>query len=144
MPSFRLLTTSTTALALTLATLLLAAPGVVYWLFGVDGAETADFIARRAAMLFLGVAAVAYSARHLGPSVGRLAVAAGLGVPMAGLAVLGSIELARGFAGPGILVAVVGETALALGYARIWSADRTASRTAEAGAPVHRPDGADR
>lgn len=88
---------------------LLLAPGVIFWLFGVPQSETADLIARRAAMLFLGLAVISWSARNAPPSGFRRGFSLGIVVSMLGLAGVGSYEFLRGFADWPILLAVVVE-----------------------------------
>ncbi len=117
---FRTLSLATAALAITLFACLLLAPGLVLALFAVPIDAPAGFLARRAAMLFLGFAVLSYLARDVPHSSARQAVAAGVGASMLGLAMLGLAELARGYAGPGILLAVVGELAFAVGHLSLW------------------------
>lgn len=93
-------------------------PALIFWLFGIEGHGTAEFMGRRAAILFLGLATTAFLTRGEPPSALRRAVATSMFVVMAGLACLGLVEMVHGTAGTGILVAVVGEIAFASVYLR--------------------------
>lgn len=99
-----------TGLFFVLFAFMLCAPGVIFWLFGVPQSETANLIARRAAMLFLGLAVISWSARSAPPSRG---FSLGIIVAMLGLAAVGSYEFLRGFAGWPILLAVIVEVSVA-------------------------------
>jgi len=119
MLSFRNLSLATSLLALTLATILLFAPSFIYWVFGVPQHETGDFLAKRAAMLFLGVTVMSYLLRDTPDQKSRSSFSIGMAVLMAGLAATGLYEFIRGFAGPWILLAILTETAFALAYLKI-------------------------
>ncbi len=124
MLTFRNLSLFTALLALTLCTLLLLAPQLVFALFGVEGNAPAYFISRRAAFLFLGYATLAFLSRDAANSVARQAIIAGVGVMMGGLAILGAAEWLRGYAGPGILLAVGGEAVIAAACLYLWLTNR--------------------
>ena len=85
-------------------------------LFEVEGNASAYFLARRAAMLFLGYAVMAYTVRNAERSHARQAIILGIGTAMLSLFILGGVELVRGFAGFGILLAMVAELLLAVAY----------------------------
>lgn len=104
---------------------LLFTPDFIFWIFQIEGGETANFIARRAAMLFLGLTIIAYCGRAALHSVMRQAVALAMGISMAALAVLGMFEFFRGFSGPGIWFAILAETGFAGAYLSIWFTNRT-------------------
>ena len=106
---------------------LLVAPPVVFWMFGIDGGPVAALLTRRAAVLVLGVALTLWLAREAAPSPARQAIAFGVGVSWLGLAVLGAVEFFRGMAGAGIWVAIVTELALGGSFLRAWAADRDAA-----------------
>ena len=100
---------------------LLFAPQIIIWLFGVPQSETAELLARRAAMLFLGFAVISWSARNAPPSPLRSGISLGVVAAMVGLACTGIYEFSRDFASWSILLAVVGECAFALIFVRfIW------------------------
>lgn len=107
-----------TALFVVLFITLLIMPQFIFWLFGVPQSETADLIARRASMLFLGFAVVGWSARNAPPSPLRSGFSLGIVVMMAGLACTGTYEFLRGFANWPILLAVATECAFALIFLR--------------------------
>ena len=124
MSGFRTLISISAALALTLSVLLLVVPGPIFALFSVTTDASGDFVARRAAALFLGVAVTSFLARDLAPSPGRSAIAAGVAVMMLALALLGTVEFVRGYAGPGIFLAVIAEAALGGSLLMVWMRDR--------------------
>ena len=94
-----------------LAVVLLAVPGVIHWLFAMEGGPSANVLARRAGCLFLGLATIC----ALAPRWTRVerVVSAGIVVAMAALAVLGLIEYLRGAVGVGIWLAISVEVVLA-------------------------------
>ena len=120
MPSFKTLSLISATIAALLFLTLLLAPGLIFWLFAVDSHESAEFIARRAAMLFLGLAVLNYLARNTPPSQLRRALSLGMASTMLGLALLGTVELLCGFAGIGIVPAILTETLLGLAYLSYW------------------------
>ena len=63
MLTFKIMSIAMTALTLVLAVVLGFAPQIIYWIFGIDGNDTADFIARRAAVMFLGLAVISWMGR---------------------------------------------------------------------------------
>lgn len=77
-----------------------------------------DFLARRAAMLFLGIAILSFLARDAPASILRNAIAIAFAVMLLGLAATGLYEYARGYAGPGIWIAIVTEVAFAVAFWR--------------------------
>lgn len=88
---------------------LLGFPGLIYWLFSLDGNALGDFLARRAGLLFVGLGMLCFLARRTAqPEVIRL-VSASIAMSMGAMAVLGLVEFMQGGAGPGILIAVVAE-----------------------------------
>lgn len=118
MPNYRT-SSILTAFACSLLFLTLAlVPSVVSWLFQLDGATVGDVLALRAAMLFLGLAAIAWFGRDAPDSSLRQAVAIGFAVVWAGLALAGLYEFVRGTVGPGIWLAIVAEVALSAISAR--------------------------
>ena len=93
---------------------LLVAPHLIYWLFGVEQHATADLLARRAAMLFLGLAVLSFLGRNAANSSLRQTVLIAMATMMAGLILTGMYEFFRGAAGIGIWSAI-GAEALFLG-----------------------------
>lgn len=120
MVDFDKLSVVTAVISSILFVILLFYPEVVFWLFSVAESESGEFIARRAAMLFLGIAVLSWFVRSAADSEARQAICLGIGVSMLSLAVVGLFELTRGFAGIGILLAIAVELVLGLSYFRIW------------------------
>lgn len=121
---FRPLTTFCAVLFSTLAPVLLLAPAVIYWLFGLEPHPLGDFMAKRAAVLFVGLAALCWLARNTQSAEVQRLVAATIGLSMACMALLGAVEFARANAGIGIWLAILAETSIATLYARTWLAHR--------------------
>lgn len=117
--SWKIICTAMAIMASTLFVALLVIPGQVMWLFGLDTPPEAAFIARRAAMLFLGLAVLCWLSRSAAPSHLRGALALSLSVMMAALASLGIVEVLRGVAGPGIWFANLTELAFAVAFWRL-------------------------
>ena len=111
--TFERLSIFTSILTFTLFASLLLAPELILGLMDVACPPEAAFLARRASMIFLGLAVMSWLARKEPPSATRRALRLGLSTLMFALAILGTVEFARGFAGPGIFLAVVTEVALA-------------------------------
>ena len=103
-----------------LCLVLLFIPGLIYWLFGIEGGASADLIARRTAMLFAGLSILALITSETESDEVRQVVSLSFAVAMAGLAVLGLVELLRGAAGIGILLAVAVEVFFTFYYVRFW------------------------
>ena len=76
-------------------------------------------MARRAAMLFLGVAVVTFLSRETPPSQLRANLCLGLAIMMAGLTAVGVFEFIRGAVGLGIWLAIVTEISFALAYFKL-------------------------
>ncbi len=102
-------------------------PGIVYWLFNIQGNALGDFLAKRAGILFLGFSILCFYSRNSQSKEVRQIVALSVGSAMGAMAVLGVYELFRGNAGPGILVAVVIEMTISILFFRLWS-DRPPQR----------------
>lgn len=108
---------------MTLCLVLVVAPGLVLALFGLpttDPDGLGGFLARRAGLMFLGVAVLLWLARGLADQTGRAVISAGTAVLMGGLAIAGVAELARGYVGPGILLAASAELALSVTFTVLW------------------------
>ncbi len=129
--NFKILSYFTFGLSAVLSILLLFFPNVIFFIFGLEGNATADFISRRAAMLFLGYAVIAFFSRNSPPSDSRQAITLGIALSMLGLAILGLFEFARGFAGLGSLLPICTEFLLSLAYFSVWRQE--ASRKASFG-----------
>jgi len=117
--TFKSITTVCAAIFATLAVTLWCAPQIIYILFEVDGAPIGDFMAKRAASLFVGLTTLCVLARNSqSPEVQRI-VATSLGLGMAVMAVTGTYEVLRGFAGAGIWPAIIAEIVITAAYVRV-------------------------
>lgn len=103
---------------LLLALVLFFYPTLIYWLFGMNGAEPADVLARRAAVLFIALSFIISRSCNLQPSKPRQIIPQGIALALVALAILGVIELFRGTVGLGILVAIATEVILAVALLR--------------------------
>lgn len=117
---FKHLNIVTACISFTLFVVLLFVPALIFWLFDIAGHESAYFIARRAAMLFLGIAVITCFSRHAKNSEERQAIILGIACSMFGLAGLGLFEYVRGFVGLGIFLAISAEFFLTLLYGQLW------------------------
>lgn len=121
--SYKAVSLAASALYITLFACLLVAPDLIYSFFGIARHATADLLARRAAMLFLGLAVLCFLGRNAPPSDFRQAVSVAMATTMAGLIIAGMYEFFFGVAGVGIWAAITGE-ALFLGlYLRVLLSD---------------------
>lgn len=107
--SFKAVSLAASALCSTLFVCLLLTPDLIYWLFGVESHATADLLAKRAAMLFLGLAVLSFLGRNAPYSSLRQAVSVSMATTMAGLILAGMYEFFMGTAGIGIWSAIGGE-----------------------------------
>lgn len=108
------LVTCTICASLTLVLLLF--PGLIYFVFNLSADPLGDFLAKRAAMLFLALAVICYLTRNTEPSETRHTIALGIAGGMIGLALTGAYEFFRGYVGIGIWLAIVTEVAVAAGF----------------------------
>ncbi|MEP2653330.1 MAG: hypothetical protein ABJH06_15210 [Paraglaciecola sp.] len=120
MIKFKVTSTITAVIAFTLCLVLILIPEVLFMLFHIDENSSAIFMARRAAMLFLGISVFSWFGRNAKHSESRQAICLSLSISMFALAFLGSAEYLRGYAGIGILLAVITEATLAFMYFKIW------------------------
>ena len=118
--SYRFLSIATSVLCASLFLCLLLYPELIYWLFQVQASDSSSFMLRRAAMLFLGFAVIAWLSRSATHSESRQAICLGIAVTMFTLAILGTVEYFRGAAGAGIMIAVGGEIAVSGAYFSLW------------------------
>ena len=121
---FRSLNKMSSGLSIALFFFLLVFPEPIFFLFSVAGDDSAYFISRRAAMLFLGFAVISWLSRNAQPSDVRQSISLGFAVTMSGFAVMGLFEFLRGFAGAGILLPFCVELFLAVSYFAIWRKDK--------------------
>ncbi|HBZ45117.1 MAG TPA: hypothetical protein DEO85_13910 [Maritimibacter sp.] len=113
--SFRHLILASFLVTGALASVLFFVPGLVFWLFGLEGSVAAEAFARSTAVILGGLAILLWGARRAKGAT-QVVFARGMVVMMGGLAVLGVLELTFGRVGPGILVAALIEVALAVGF----------------------------
>ena len=106
---YKAVSLAASALYITLFACLLVAPNLIYWLFDSGSHPTADLLAKRAAMLFLGLAALSFLGRNAPSSSLRQAVTVAMATTMAGLMLTGMYEFFLGTAGFGIWFAIGGE-----------------------------------
>lgn len=121
--SYRHLSLFAAALCLLLCIILVFTPALLYWLFGIAGNAASDFMAKRTAMLFLGLSIITFTSRNETRTPLRQGLCLGVGVAMAGLATMGIYEFVRGFAGAGIWLAILAEAAFAALYFREWKSE---------------------
>lgn len=124
MVKFKELSTITSLVAFVLCITLLLVPEAIFSLFQIQEHNSAFFIGRRAAMLFLGISIFAWVGRSALHSDSRQAISLGLAVSMIALALLGTLEYIRGFAGLGISLAIVTEVALGAAYFKVWFSNK--------------------
>jgi len=122
--SYRRTTTITSLIFITLFVALVLFPKVIYWLFNLQQNDVSDFLAKRAGMLFLGLAILCFYSRNTSSMEVEKLVSLSIATSMTAMAVLGVFEFLRGNAGPGIMVAVFAELVIALFFYRLWSAHR--------------------
>lgn len=124
--TYQMMSYLTTALYFYLFVMLLFFPGSFLNELGIESTASADFLARRAAMLMLGFAVLVFLGRKVSDSMARQVMAIAISINMAGFAVMGLVEFGRGFANTGILTAVIIESILAVSYFLFWLAARLA------------------
>lgn len=126
--TYQIMSYLTAALYFYLFVMLLFFPGSFLNDLGIQSTASADFLARRAAMLMLGFAVLAFLGRKVSDSMARQVMAIAISINMAGFAVMGLVEFGRGFANTGILTAVIIESILAVSYFLFWLAARPQSK----------------
>lgn len=122
--SYQILSYLTAGLYFYLFVMLLFFPGSFLNDLGIQSTASADFLARRAAMLMLGFAVLVFLGRKVSDSMARQVMAIAISINMAGFAVMGLVEFGRGFTNTGILTAVIIESILAVSYFLFWLAAR--------------------
>ncbi len=120
MINYKIVSLLSSIIFFTLFMSLLLYPESIFWLFQIEGNESAYFISRRASMLFLGYALITYFSRFAENTELRQAIILGLALAMFGLALLGLFEFLRGYVGIGIFLAISAETFLSVTYLSIW------------------------
>lgn len=117
LPTFGLVARIASAVLVALAGIWLLAPQILLDLWQIENSDVAMLLAKRSAALFLGVGVIVWLSRNAPKSAARDAIASGLSVTCAGLALLGGYEFAAGHAGAGIWLAVAVEFPLAAAFA---------------------------
>ncbi len=120
MLNYRLISLLSSSISFALFMCLLFLPEPIFWLFQIEGSESAYFISRRASILFLGYAVISYFSRFAENSEIRQAIILGYMFLWLGLAVLGLFEFLRAYVGVGIFLAIIAETFLFISYLSIW------------------------
>ncbi len=120
MITFKHLSTITALITSVLFLVLLFTPGILFTLFQIQMHDSASFISRRAAMLFLCIAIILWLNRKAIHSEARQSICIALSISMLALSLLGIFEYIRGFAGVGIFLAIITEILLSLGYFQIY------------------------
>ncbi len=123
---YRTVATYAAALSFALCAALVFMPGVIHWFFGIEAHASSNFMARRAAMLFLGYGLLCYLSRNAPHTPLRDMICLSMSGMMAGVALMGLYEFWRGFAGVGILLAVAVELGFAYGFVRARGPDALA------------------
>jgi len=122
--NFKNVSIATAAVGFSLFFNLLVLPEPLFMLFEIPETESAFFIARRTALLFLGICIMSWAGRNAEHSESRQAISLGLAISMIGLVILGSAEFIRGYVGMGIGLAILPEVLLSAAYLNIWLVNR--------------------
>jgi len=120
MLNYKTTSTYTALIAFALCTILILLPEMLFWIFSIEQTNSAFFVGRRMAMLFLGLAILLWVGRNAEHSESRQAICLSVVVSMCALAGLGVFEFQHGQAGAGILLAVFTEFVIAALYLKIW------------------------
>lgn len=121
--SYKIVSLAASVLFITLFACLLFVPNVIYWLIGVEHSPTADLLAKRAAMLFLGLSVLSFLGRNESSSNLRQTVIVAMATTLAGLMIAGMYEFFFGIAGVGIWFAIGGEALFLSLYLVVWFKD---------------------
>lgn len=123
--TFKFVCTSALILCAALAIVLLLFPGVIYWLFDISETLSANLLAKRAAALFTGYAALMLLSRNAKSVETIRIVSITMVILFVSLIIVGGFEFFTNNAGPGIWVAIVGETVFAALFTLIWTNERS-------------------
>ncbi len=123
---FKTLALFSSALSLFLSCTWAFALKILLPFLGAEYAPSAGFVARRYGALYLAIAVILFLARNAGASVIRSALAWGVAIGCALLALLGVLELMQGQVGLGIWIFVAFEVVLAIAFIVVDQKDRTA------------------
>jgi hypothetical protein len=120
MLSYKNVSVATAFISIALCLVLMFTPSQMFALFSVEANESAIFMGRRMAILFLGLALITGFTSDAQHSDVRQALCMALSVMLFALAFLGIFEFMRVRAGSGIWLAIVTEMILAASYLMIW------------------------
>lgn len=123
LPGYRPFALAVAALTAVLAGTLFFVPDTIVVSFGLEPTVSASFLARRAAVLFLGFAVLAVASLDPRGPAPRPFLAC-VAVSMLGLAILGTAEFLRGVASAGIGPAIVTEIIVGGGAVILLMLDR--------------------
>lgn len=111
--SYRLAARITGGVFAALCATLILVPELILWLFDLAGTAAAEVLAKRAGILFLGLALVLLLTQAHRPNPSRKAVQQAVAAMLCAMAVLGVAEWLRDGVGPGIWLAILAEILLA-------------------------------
>jgi hypothetical protein len=109
---YKIISIATSLLFIYLFTQLLFMPEAFVKNLGMQPAEAASVLARRASMFMLGISVLMFAARNLSNSESRQIICAAQGITMFGLSFMGSYEFIRGTVNSSIFIAIICETIL--------------------------------
>jgi hypothetical protein len=124
--NFKNLSIITAVIAFVLFITMLLAPEVMFYLFQIPESESAIFMSRRAAILFLGIGLLSWLVRNATHSTSTQSIKMSFAIIMFGLFLLGSFEYIIGNAGIGIGLAIITELLLGVAYSKLWLSNRNA------------------
>jgi hypothetical protein len=124
--NFKNLSIITAVIAFVLFITMLLAPEVMFYLFQIPESESAIFMSRRAAILFLGIGLLSWLVRNATHSTSTQSIKMSFAIIMFGLVLLGSFEYIIGNAGIGIGLAIITELLLGVAYSKLWLSNRNA------------------
>lgn len=116
---FRTVTLLTTVFFGGLAVGLITSPEYFAGTFGLIESDGATVMARRAGVLFIGLAGLIYASRGLPPGKARRKASIAMTVMFLSLILLGLYDLIRGAVGWGIFAAITPEIVFTLLYVRL-------------------------
>ncbi|OFC71675.1 hypothetical protein [Alteromonas confluentis] len=124
--SFKTLSSITSVVAFILFANFLVFPDLLFYIFGVEGSDSAYFIGKRLSVLFFGMSILTWFSRNAEHSEARQAISLSISISMFAMAFLGLFEYFRGFAGIGILIAVITEMLIGYLYFKKWNSGKNA------------------
>lgn len=125
--TFYRLSVFSSILFVSLAIIMMFAPGGMLAGWGVELTTSVELVVRRIAALYVGIGVMFFMARNAEHSTIRTALILGTIIACVLLALLGVYEFATGHATGGILISVLIEVVLVLAFWYVGSTDRSAS-----------------